>query len=401
MKNLNLKRACAAVASAILAASCAARDEALDAAVQRGVAKGYPGVAAAYQRGGVPAHFAAAGLADIENGVPLDANDCFHVGSITKTFTAVAALQLADEGRLSLDAKVIDLVGAELAGNIPYIDDITVRQLVDHSSGIYPTNNDLVYLGDMLGETADPSKVWTPAEFVARAYEGVNEPRARPGEGHSYSDTNYILLGLVVEKVAGSPLKKVVADNILTPLGMRKTSYVTDQMGEGAKPVRKCVQGYMYASQDIRDFIAISPIFHAVPGRTVDGVDLLNTTLAQERIDGAGGILSTLPDLVKFGDALFAGRLLSPESQKFLLASAEGLDAAPVGESRVWAMQADHKEYGVIVHKGGDGPGGATATLGYHPQTKTVFAAFTNSFGHFDESDFLLDDVMATAVAGK
>lgn len=390
----------AALAASLALASCSARDEALEAAVQRGVDKSYPGVAAGYERAGGRPHFAAKGLADIENNAALHALDCFHIGSITKTFTAVAALHLVDEGKLARDAKVIDLLGSDLVGKIPYIAEITVSQLIDHSSGIYPTNNDLVYLGTILGEAADPKSLWTPEQYVQRAYTGVNEPHGRPGEDHYYSDTNYILLGLVVEKVAGQPLKEIVAKKILTPLGMSATTYVTDQMGEGAKPPRKCVQGYMYASQNIREFITISPIFKPVPGRTMDGVELLNTTLAQERIDGAGGILSTLPDLLKFGEALFRGKLLSEESQNFLLASAEGMDAEPVGESRVWAMQADHKEFGVIVHKGGDGPGGATATLAYHPQSKTVFAGFTNSFGHFDEADFLLDDVMAAAVAG-
>lgn len=77
---------------------------------------------------------------------------------------------------------------------IPYIEDITVRQLLDHSSGIYPTNNDSAYIKTLIGADAFSRRVWRPEEMVELATRPENKPAAKPGEGHHYSDTNYILL---------------------------------------------------------------------------------------------------------------------------------------------------------------------------------------------------------------
>ncbi len=147
-----------------------------------------------------------------------------------------------------------------------------------------------------------------------------------------------------------------------------------------------------------RNFIDLSPIFKEVEGKVIEGSPVLDTTLAAERIDAAAGVMSTLRDLLKFGRALFRGDLLSEQSRRFLMAAAEGMADLDEGESRVWAMQAARKPYGVIVYKGGDRPGGATAVLAFHPKSDAIFAAFVNSFGHFDESDFLLDVVCLSAV---
>jgi D-alanyl-D-alanine carboxypeptidase len=123
---------------------------------------------------------AVAGYSNLEKHTPLRADDAFHMASINKTFTAVAILHLVDEGKLSLDATLKDQLG-EVAGRIPYADRITVSQLLDHSSGIYPTNNDMDYLITIIGQKADPARVWTPKDLIALADKDRNKPSGLPG----------------------------------------------------------------------------------------------------------------------------------------------------------------------------------------------------------------------------
>ena len=159
------------------------------------------------------------------------------------------------------------------------------------------------------------------------------------------------------------------------------------------------VQGYLINTKDIRGFITVNPMFKTVPQLKSDLGPVLNTTLASERIDPAAGVISTLPDLLKFGAAMFRGKLLSRASQAFLTGALVGMDQAAIDKKRTRALQSIRKSYGVTIFKEGDGPGGTTAVLAYLPATDRILAGFTNSFGYFDEVDFMLDKVMAEIAA--
>jgi CubicO group peptidase (beta-lactamase class C family) len=138
----------------------------------------------------------------------------------------------------------------------------------------------------------------------------------------------------------------------------------------------------------------VNAMFKPVPGDKRSGGQLLNTTLAAERIDAAGGLVTTLPDLLKYASALFRGKLLSPKSQAFLMSVEEGMNEQPLGKGRIWAMQAIRKPYGVLVYKEGDGPGGVNTLMAYNPSTGEIFLGFVNVFGYFDEIHFLMDEVI-------
>lgn len=368
-------------------------DQSLNASAEAGVRRGYPGMAIGIRVNGKD-KFGTAGFADLEGQRRLRFDDPFHIGSITKVFTAVAALKFADQGRLSLDATIASILGDQVRA-IPHSDRITVRQLIDHSSGIYATNNDLAYISTLLGENADPKRVFTDAELIALADGARNPATHPPGEGHSYSDSNYTLLGMIVEKVARMPLRAHVRRILFHPLGMRSTLYYSDVVRGARKPPKNLVQGYLIESEDIRGLLRINSRFLEVRGVQRQEGRVLNTTLASERIDGAGGIISTLPDLFRFGSALFDGKLLSPESNRLMLAALDGMDALEPGKKRRRALEAARTAYGTIVYKTGDGPGGTTEILGYLPQCKLMFAAFTNSFGYFDEVDYVIDRALA------
>ena len=349
------------------------------------------------QDGNGKTHSAAVGHSDLEHHTPMRVDDAFHMASINKTFTAVAVLRLVDEGELSLNSTLQEQLGKAVS-RIPYADRITVSQLLDHSSGIYATNNDMAYLTTIIGPNADPARVWKPEEMVGLADKDRSKPAGLPGEGHFYSDTNYILLGMIVERTSQLSYKEYVRKTVLQPLGMQSTYFYSDYMGKNAHPPVSTVQGYLRSTKDLRAVIEPNGMFKPVPGDYGQDVQLLNTTLAAERTDAAGGLVTTLSDLLKFASALFRGKLLSPQSQKFMMSAAEGMELQPLEKKRTWTLQAIHKSYGVLVYKEGDGPGGVNTLMAYQPATDEIFLGFTNSFGYFNEVDFMMDDVIGKVV---
>ena len=387
--------------SCTIVASCTSRsDGQLRALLQKGIEHGYPGIAMLVQEGNGRVHSAAVGYSDLEHHTPIRVGDAFHMASINKTITAVAVFRLVDGGKLSLNDTLQDRLG-DAASRIPYADRITVSQLLDHSSGIYATNNDMDYLTTIIGPKADSARVWKPEEMVALADKDRSKPAGLPGEGHFYSDTNYILLGMIVERTSGRSYKEFIRKTVLEPLGMQSTYFYSDYLGKNAHPPVGTVQGYLLSTKDLRAVIEPNVMFRPVPGDYGKDVQLLNTTLAAERTDAAGGLVTTLPDLLKFASALFRGKLLSPQSQKFLMSAGEGMEVQPLEKKRTWALQAIHKHYGVLVYKEGDGPGGVNTLMAYHPATDEIFLGFTNSFGYFNEVDFMMDDVIGKFVLKK
>jgi len=372
----------------------------LQALLEKGVAMGYPGMAFLIEDGKGNIQSAAAGYANLEYRIPMDVGNGFHIASINKAFTAAATLHLVDEGKLSLNATLVEVLGSAVA-RVPNSDRITVAQLLDHSSGIYATNNDMDYLSTLLGPKADPKRVWTPVELVALADKDRQRPSGEPGSGHYYSDTNYVLLGMIVAKVSGVPFKDFVKNTFFKPLRMDSTYFYTDYLAGQVKPRMEATQGYLVATNDIRGLIDINPMFKPVPGGKRGGDELLNTTLAAERVDAAGGIVTTMGDLAKFASPLYRGKLLSPKSQAFLEAALQGSGTLPIDKHLTWTLQAMRKPYGTLIYKEGDGAGGVNTLMAYLPARDEIFIGFANSFGFFNEVDFMMDDVIGPWVANN
>ena len=159
------------------------------------------------------------GLAVLEGRVPLRAHDRFRIGSITKTFVAVVVLQLVDEHVLGLK----DTVERWLPGLVPSGRQITVQQLLAHTSGLADYADD----PDFVRRTvAQPRRRWTPRELVGVAL--ARGPVARPGERFAYASTNYILLGMMVERATGTSLERQLRGRIFVPLGLEDTSFEPD-----------------------------------------------------------------------------------------------------------------------------------------------------------------------------
>jgi D-alanyl-D-alanine carboxypeptidase len=245
------------------------------AALERIVGDGVPGVIG-LQRRGDRVTVVTAGLADIATAQPMTADDRFRVGSITKTFVATLVLKLVAQGRLRLT----DSVARWLPGLVPDGGAITLRELLQHTSGIYDYASDPGFLPAV---EADPARVWPPRELVRIAV--AHPPLFPPGTSYGYSNTDYILLGLVAEAATGQPLGRELREQIFTPLGLRGTSF-PDAAATLPSPH---ADGYLIGQ----------------PGGPLD------TTLVSASIAwAAGAIVSTANDLARFYSLLLAGRLL-------------------------------------------------------------------------------------------
>lgn len=167
--------------------------------------------------------------------VPVTLADHVRIGSITKTFTGTVILQLAQEGKLNIDAPV-----TEYRPDVPNGDKITLTQLLDMRSGLY-NYSESVDLNKALDD--DPAKVWTPAELLTL---GLKYPAYfPPGTDFHYSNTNFVLLGLIIEQLDKRPLGSVYQTRLFTPLAMHETSFppAADTAIPAPHP-----RGYMYGT---------------------------------------------------------------------------------------------------------------------------------------------------------
>ena len=187
-------------------------DESLGALLDHVVDEGAPGVLVVVRDGEVT-RAEARGLADRARAMPMAPDVRFRTGSITKTFVAALVLDLVADGKLRLD----DAVGRWLPGLVPRGDEITVRQLLRHTSGLAD------YVDDPRVLLA-PARLWRPEELVAIA---AAQPSAgAPGERFAYASTNYVVLGLVAERAGRAPLARQLARRLFAPLRLRHTAYV-------------------------------------------------------------------------------------------------------------------------------------------------------------------------------
>ncbi len=239
----------------------------------------------------------ASGYADLANHTPLRADDAFRVGSITKMFTATVILQLAEEGALGLDDRLADWL-PEIAATLPYGDQITLRQMLNHTAGLYDYTDDPLTLERV---RADPYRHTDPHTIIACVTE-INEANFAPGEGWSYCNTGYILLGLIIEQITGGPVAEALRARIFEPVGMEDT-----YLDEEEWPRARLVRGYLRYS-----------------GQWVDVTDW-NVSTAWT----AGALVSSPPDLAAFVRALFGGDLFAGDATLAAMLDMDASQGAP------------------------------------------------------------------------
>jgi D-alanyl-D-alanine carboxypeptidase len=240
-----------------------------------------PGVSVGVWQPGRGRWVRAFGIANRRTGRPARIKDHVRIASNTKTFTATAILQLVDKGRLSLEDNL-----SKFFPEIDNADQITIRQMLNMTSGIYDYSDD-PSLGDPF--YAKPTLPFSPAQFFAIL--ARNEPSFPPGTAAEYSDSNYYLLGLILQRVTGRPAGEVITDQIIRRLRLTQTSYPT-----GPPLPKPFARGY-FGGVDLTD-------------------PLIDKTLMNPAVSaGAGAMQSTLADLRKWVRVLATGTLLSPGLQ--------------------------------------------------------------------------------------
>jgi D-alanyl-D-alanine carboxypeptidase len=253
---------------------------------QRVLTAGSPGYVARIDDGH-RVSFTVSGVADTATKRRLTSHDQFEIGSNTKTFTSVLALQQVDRGRLNLDAPVEKY----LPGVVPNGKNITVRMLLNHTSGLFSYTGDPDFFTEL---AKDPQHVWTEKELLDVAFK--HQPNFAPGTSWSYSNTNYTLIGLILQKQTGKSLADLVEQRIARPLHLTRTYY--------ADP-RATNTGPGYAHGYAVSFAGGTPTFADTSSWPLGGWG-----------GAAGAVISTPTELSRFFSALLGGKLISQHQLK-------------------------------------------------------------------------------------
>lgn len=323
------------------------------------------------------------GYADLERKSKVGPASALPVASITKPFVTVIVLRLIEDGRLSLDQTLASLLG-EVVGKVPDAGQITVGHLLAHTSGIFDYAQSLDYLSQLVGPKFRADRRWTIEDYLD--FVTGNEPTGSPGSQYSYSNTNYILLGLIVEKVTGQPFEKTLREMLLTPLAMNDTYMKYRETPRGTE-----IAKYLKLSPELEAMVDFSKAFPEVGDR------LLEVSAVDEYDWTSGGLVSTASDLGKFAAALFGGKLLGAKYNAWMFDFAAELKEAPVNTELNKALFAVKYPWGTVVGKGGNGPG-VHILMVQHQETGIIMVAHTNIFGLFDEHDFMLEAIFAKIV---
>ena len=280
---------------------------ALQSMLAKSIDAGVPGLSAQVSSSQGTFWQSSAGLIDIEAQQPVEKKHLFGIGSITKVFVAVVVLQLVDEMKLRLQDTVEDILAPHIYYEIENAPKATVAGLLSHTAGIDSWEDDPVWIINGRGRNLVPEKIWGKAEtlnYIRRP----NHSGPKPGK-YSYSNSNFTLLGLIVEKISQHTAEAEIRRRILEPLLMDHT-YV--EGFEEARP-HTSPHRYHWDTAEFRSTAGICPSFIQLPGNLVDAT---GSNLSVEWV--AGGMVSSPSDMIKFATALRDGKLLSPSSLKIM-----------------------------------------------------------------------------------
>jgi len=288
---------------------------ALSAALDNVRSAGMPGVFAEV-RDGDQVWRGASGVADVTSGLPVTPDMRHRVGSITKTFTAAAVMHQVEGGRVQLDTPV----GHYLPRLVPAErgQAITVRMLLNHTSGLAD-----YFLNPKIDVALqrDPTRRWTAAD----ALKYVGKRLSPPGKAWHYANTNYLLLGLIVERLTGNSLAVEIRDRFLTPLGLTATWYQAVE-----KPRTELAHGYRFSGTKLT----------AKPIDLTDGSGIAPFRSVVTAADGAGSMAGTSADLARWGRALYGGDVLGPIGTALLLSDFTKTTGYLPGASYGFGVQA-------------------------------------------------------------
>jgi len=295
----------------------------------------------------------AVGFSDRENKTPMKATDRMPAGSVGKTFAAATALQLIKEGKINLDDKVEKYLGGEQwFPRLPNAKDITVRQLMNHTSGLVRYEFKEQFTKDL---TTNPDKVWKPAELVSYLLD--EKAPFEAGKGWDYSDTNYIVLGMIIEKVTGRKFYDEANRRLLKPLKL------TDTIPQDGPRLKGVVQGYAGPNNP----------FGGTDAMLVNGKFTVNPQFEWT----GGGYVSTAHDLARWAKMFYEGKAFSPD---LLPQVVDGVAAPMLGRESKYGLGAIIRKTSIGTSYGHSGffPGYMTDMM-YFPEQKIAVAVQVNT----------------------
>ncbi len=294
-----------------------------------------PGMAVLVARGDEVLYRGARGAASIELGVPLSPDQVFRLGSITKQFAAAGVLKLAEDGKLSLDDPL-----AKFVSGYPGGDKVTVRMLLNHTSGIRSYT-------DMPGVMDGPiQKTVTTAQLIDTFKN--EKPDFAPGAGWHYNNSGYVLVGAVIEAASGMPWHAYLKKSFFDPLGMKHTGYGDETLA--------MIPGHVMGYTLVDDKWAVAKY------------------LSMTQPHAAGALVSTVDDLLRWNRALHEGRVLKADSYRQMI--------TPVGKAteEKYGFGITHEQLrgqGMLQH--GGGIFGFSTFLLYLPEEDLTVAALYNA----------------------
>jgi D-alanyl-D-alanine carboxypeptidase len=230
----------------------------------------------------------AAGVSDRDAKTPMKPSDRLMMGSVGKTYVAAVALQLVAEGKIGLEDKIEKWLGAEpWFGRLPNGRETLIRHLMTHTSGLVRYEFQDKFVADL---TRQPDKIWTPTEELSYILD--LKPPFAPGQGWEYSDTNFIVLGMILEKAAKARYIDLLRDRLLTPLRLKDTLPVTGRVLSGL------AQGYAGPQNP----------FGGVDAMIKDGRFAFDPSFEWT----GGGVYGTAEDLARWAKLLYEGKAFAP-----------------------------------------------------------------------------------------
>jgi D-alanyl-D-alanine carboxypeptidase len=256
---------------------------------------------------------AALGTKVIGKNDPISLDDYLRIGSNTKTMTATVILQLVQEGKISLDDPVSKYVAGIANG-----DQITIAQLAEMRSGLDAYTSNLGYNQTL---DSDPTKAWTPDELLAIAR--PQPPLSPPGQTFDYSNTNYLLLGIIIQQLTGKSVAENFQERIFKPLRLNHTSFpaLNDSSIPAPHP-----QGYQFGT-NAADIDSYAVPAAELPGALNGAVPPINdTNINPSAFWTAGAVISTPADIATYVKGMVSGKLLDASTQKLRIASIQPTD---------------------------------------------------------------------------
>ena len=277
------------------------------------------------------------GLAEVEHQVSADADTMFRIGSITKQYTAAAIMRLHEQGKLGLDDDMHEfLPDFPTQGNT-----VTIRHLLTHTSGIHSYTSDGEFMHKRTGLELTHDQLL--AEFKDDPFDFA------PGEKWAYNNSGYYLLGMIIEKISGKPYGEFVEDEFFTPLNLTRTRYdSTPQV------IKNRAQGYRWENDNLLNDLSMAM---SIPG-------------------GAGGLIASAQDMVRWQIALTSGQVVSAESFKQMCTPVT-LSNGKTKDYGFGLVMKEHRGQPYIGH--GGGIFGFNSMMSYFPNQQLHIAVVSNS----------------------